>query len=149
MKRFVFRLETVLEMRVRAEQRAQAALGLAQKQVTDAERYRISLETRRMDALIASATATFDQRVAAVQWAESLSEKIRHVGFHLQTLEMEAEARRRELAKAASDRRAVEKLRERARAEYEAEAQRVEQNQLDEVGSARYEFARRQGAQAG
>lgn len=144
MKRFTFRLQTVLDLRARTEQKAQVALGLAQRAVAEAEERIRRLGEQQAATLRLPPDARFEARIAARTWAEALTQQIAEATHHREALRAEAERRRAELVKAAGERRAVEKLREKALREYQDEMQRQEQNLLDEVGSSRFESARRQ-----
>lgn len=145
MKRFTFRLQAVLDLRVRAEQSAQIALGGAQKTVVDCEHEIADRRARRDQTLAALTLATpFDTRAGAFAWADKLAGEADELERdRLPRLVIEAERCRRQLAERAAERRAVEKLREKALRAYQAEAQRQEQIMLDEVGAGRHEWTRR------
>ena len=141
MKRFVFRLQSVLDLRLRAEQQAQIALGAALQRVAEAESEIALLAERRTAALALPVDAPFEARVDARRYADALIRQQAEAERRRKQLLIEAEARRVEMAMASAERRAVEKLRERAWAEYQAEAQRQEQISLDEIASARHQYA--------
>ena len=123
------------------------ALAAAQRKVAEVEDGLASLAAQRQASLALRPDAPVEARVAARTWADALTEQAVRMERQQQVLQTEAESRRRDLAKAASERRAVEKLRERAWADYQAELGRFEQAALDETASGRHEFARRQAQQ--
>jgi flagellar export protein FliJ len=143
-KRFVFRLQAVLDLKERAEEQAQQALGTALRAVAETEQAMARLIAQRDQTLRGSADAAPEARAAAWAWAEALNERHAEAQHQLVYLRAEVETRRSALARVAAERRAVEKLRERALNEYRAELQRREQIQLDEIAGSRHEWARRQ-----
>lgn len=145
MKRFVFRLQTVLELRGRAERQAQIRLAEAQQQVAAADQALARLADEQSQTLSLPPAAPFEDRVAARAWADALSAQAARVEQARQAHLAQMTIRQHELAGRASERRAVEKLRERDLAAHQQEMLRQEQIGLDEIGSARHQFARRQG----
>lgn len=144
MKKFTFRLQNVLELRERAEQQAQTALAAAQAKVADAEQTLESLAAQRTQTLMLPPNAPFEARLAARTWADDLTRQAATVGRQLETLRRDVETRRQAVVTAAAERRAVEKLRERALAEYLKEMQRQEQLLMDEIASVRHVRAQQQ-----
>jgi flagellar FliJ protein len=142
MKQFKFPLQAVLDLRERVEQERKIAFAAAQNQIFFIEREIAELRTQRAEALDFPPTTPVEERQAAYRWIELLDGQIVRSEIERRRRVLEAEARRQELAQAATDKRAVEKLRERALDAYQAEALRQEQLQLDEIASSRFQFAR-------
>ena len=147
MKKFSFRLQSVLELRERAEQQAQAALAAALRSVNEAEETLAGLADQRLRTLAAlPPDVSFEMRLAARTWADALTRRADEVRHGLELLRQEADARRQAAVAAAAERRAVEKLREHAYIDYLAEMQRQDQLLMDEIASVRHVRAQRQGA---
>ena len=120
------------------------ALAAAQRKVAEIEEGLATLAAQRQASLSLGADASVEARAAARTWVDALTEQAVRMERQRLMLQADVEAHRRNLATAASERRAVEKLRERAWSDYQAELGRFEQASLDETASGRHEFARRQ-----
>lgn len=141
-KRFRFTLQPVLEHRERIEDEKQQVVAQKQRHfdAAQAELNRLNDEFRRHSALLRDQHRAFD------------GEELRMHYAHLQYLDrviiaqirVVAERRvaldraRAELLEASKDRKVVEKLKERRRETHAAEAQRVEQNELDDSNARRH-----------
>ena len=137
--RFVFRLQAVLDLRLRAEQEAERVFAAAQGRVAEVEARIAGMEEKR--ARVQSAlgvSAPFDERLAARQWCDVVAREVARAQHERETLAAIAAARQQDLAALSAERRAVEKLRERAWAEHQAEVQRREQIALDEIATLRH-----------
>jgi flagellar FliJ protein len=140
---FTFRLERVRTLRERAEERAREALSSEMRvrdegeqllrQATDALRAardqgRSAVSTRRLvRAVDLMAQQSYLERAERVRVEASLE---------LDRREAEVEVKRGHLADAARDRQAIDKLKERQKAEHDAEWARRSQNTLDELALA-------------
>lgn len=144
--KFSFRLEAVLDLRRRAEDEAERVLALAHGRVAEADA-RIAQMEAQWAATLTNVTpdTPFDERLAARRWCDVLASQIERAQVERETLAAIADHKRQELARATAERRAVEKLRERALAEHGAEMQRREQIALDESARTRYAATRQQG----
>lgn len=137
--KFRFRLQAVLDLREREEQRAKIALGEAQRRVFEVDEQIARLEAAQTGALAAlPPNAPFGERLAARAWADKLAAQVARLRYERETLSAVAATKQQEVATAQAERRAVEKLRERALAEYQAEVLRREQITLDEIATSRY-----------
>jgi flagellar protein FliJ len=135
---FRFRLERIRELRERKEDEAKRALAEA---IT--EHFRAEEEVRAAERRIASARAAQLQAVESARSGLDLvaqqaylerTETARRSSLHaLDRRELELNDRRDELSEAARDRQALERLKERRRAEYQREAARIESLFLDEI----------------
>ena len=140
--KFKFHLETLLEMRLLQEQRAQARLG-EQLRVVEAEKaalvelegvaaaYRDELAERQRGNLDIHAVMTY------MSYLNSVDSRIRQQLERIAGAEQEAERLRGELLKATQQKKSVEKLRERHLEEFTKEQQRAETLFLDEMSSTR------------
>jgi flagellar protein FliJ len=135
---FRFRLERVRELREHKEDEAKRALAEA---IT--EHFRAEEELRAAERRIASARAaqldgaashrSGDELVAHQAYLER-AETARQLSRHyLDRREVELADRRDELGRAARDRQALDRLKDRRHAEYMREAARIESLFLDEI----------------
>lgn len=135
---FRFRLERVRALRERREDQAKQALA-----TTMADHFRAEEELRAAGERIANARAAqldaaMSPRAATdllahqayLERAESVETVTRH---NLDCRELELADRRHALGRAARDRQALERLKERRRAEHQREATRIEGLLLDEI----------------
>jgi flagellar FliJ protein len=139
---FTFRLERVRTLRERAEERAQEELA-------QELRLRIRGEALLLEAAAALRQArengrgavkadrtTSSDLLAAQAYMERSETKRREAALNLDRQNAEVEARRAVLAAAARDRQAIDKLKDRQKATFDAEWARRSQNQLDELALA-------------
>jgi flagellar FliJ protein len=139
---FTFRLERVRTIRERAEERAREALTnelrvraegeVLLRQAADAvgaarDAGRTTASTRRVSSTDFISAQAFIERTERVRVEASIE---------LDRREAEVAARRDVLAAAARDRQAIDKLKERRKAEHDAEWARKSQNTLDELALA-------------
>src|SRR5947209_18464341 len=139
MPKFTFQLQGVLRHREMIEQEKQRAFALAQ-----AERAAAQAEIKRLDETVQQALA--DLRANHLTGSLDLSFLAAHRRFmlamqrqgielmqKLQAAQKKVEAAQIELAEAAKQRKIMEKLRERQQARWNADAERRESAELDEV----------------
>lgn len=156
MAKFRFRLEPVLEQRRREEERAQRAVAALER-----ERLGVEDELRAAhaglrackqdlrDALAASAgeaapgVATIDLRGVRMQSAASfrLFGDAQRLALRLAGASQRAEAARRELLRATTDRKAVELLREKRYEEWKRAIEKREAEATDELAVMRFRRA--------
>lgn len=146
---FRFRLERVLEVRRREEDRERIAFAEATarraraREVLEARRraYRRTLEEEA-----ARASFRVDELLARIHHRERQLRDILEAERDLESATAAwAEARAR-LVEARKKRRLLERLRERRYAEWRLEEERREQGILDEVGTVRFLYRRREAA---
>jgi flagellar FliJ protein len=138
MKGFRFRLERVRELREHKEDEAKQALAIAL-----ADHFRAEEELRAAEQRIhAARAAQLDagrgyssglDLVAHQAYLERTESDHRASRQDLDLRENELAVRRGALQQAARDRQALDRLKERRRAEHQAEAARVEALSLDEI----------------
>jgi flagellar FliJ protein len=138
---FVFRLERVKSLRERAEERA--AEDLAHEL-----RLRLRGEAMLLEATQAASAATQSGReavtarssgldlIAAQAYIERSERTKREAALDLDRQDAEVAARRTALQTAARERQVMDKLKERQRADHDAEWARKAQGALDEVALA-------------
>ncbi len=139
---FTFRLERVRTLRERAEERAREDLSnelrvraegeallrqAAEAAVAARDHSRSTVTTQRLSSSDFLAAQAFIERTERVRIDASIE---------LARREAEVTVRREVLAVAARDRQAIDKLKERRKAEHDAEWARKSQNTLDELALA-------------
>jgi flagellar protein FliJ len=139
---FTFRLERVRTIRERAEERAKEALGTELRNRAEGE-VLLRTATDAVDAARAAGRTTVTSgRLSATDFicAQAFIERTERLrveaSLELARREAEVNVRREVLAAAARDRQAIEKLKERQKAEHDAEWARRSQNTLDELALA-------------
>ncbi|MEJ5170802.1 MAG: flagellar export protein FliJ [Fimbriimonadales bacterium] len=131
MRRFRFRLERVLEHRERLEEEAKTAFLNARAQRLEAERMLEGIAATRREVL-GKPVPDLGTRLALERFLEALADRERQQQIVVRTLEDEEESLRRAWIDARRDAEALRKLKEAARAEWQAEVDRREQADLDE-----------------
>jgi flagellar FliJ protein len=136
---FTFRLERVRTLRERAEERAREELAkelqlrvrgeAILRQATSAAS---AARDQGRDAVLSARTSASDLQ-AAQAYIERAERARREAALDLDRQDAEVAARRDALAAAARDREAIDRLKDKQRAEFENEWARRAQNQLDEV----------------
>ena len=148
MKRFIFRLETLLKHRETLEDLREQEFAVAQGR-HDAAR-------QQLDALLTHYRQTVAERPGAEtgsrfnapaiqsreKYIEALQQQIAQQTEHIELARLIAEEMRVEMVAAKQKREAVSQLRDKDHADYVAEVQRKTQEGLDEIASMR--FARQQ-----
>jgi flagellar protein FliJ len=136
---FTFRLERVRTLRERAEERAREDLAhelrlrLRAEAILRETTHAVSAaRAAGLDTVRADRTTSTDL-LAAQAYLERAERTRREAALDLHRQDAEVDARRAVLAAAARDRRAIDKLEERQRADHEREWARRSQNQLDEL----------------
>ena len=144
MKKFKFKLEKVLVHR-------QILADLAQKSFAEAKA-QMDAETDELNAMIGMKTGALEQRARAIEsttdWANSVAQinqyvtgqdqRIKNQTLRLQKTENLVEARREILREAVSEVKILERLEEKQKQTYMAEAAKVEQAEMDELTVIRF-----------
>lgn len=139
MARFSFRLQTVLDERQRAEERALSALAASQRIAADIETKIDSIHAEVSDqksdmrdhALLGRLDVPFlmaNRRYFAAQLCE-----VARLSRDLADARLEVESRRRKLAIAARERKALEVLRDKQKQRWQAEQEKRERTLADEI----------------
>jgi flagellar FliJ protein len=140
---FTFRLERVRTLRERAEERAKEALSAelrnqsASETRFDGARAAVRAACDLTRSAHAASGAVSAHNLQAVQsYMERLERQRSEAALDLSRANAEVAAKRVHLAEAARDRQAIDKLKERRKAEHDAEWARKSQNTLDELALA-------------
>lgn len=143
MKRFRFKLQTVLDQRQAKEDHILAELGeLRQEEAREVERL-LSLRQRLEDTCVSielalRRNASSDDVARRQDYAEVTVEDIKLQELTIEGVRNRVEAKRIELIEAMKDRKVLETLRDKQEREYIAAHEREEQNMLDEMASVRF-----------
>lgn len=147
MKRFVFRLQTLLNHRKDVEQmllgelaqhrlQEQSELARLDQLVSDRQRSWDAL-SHRMHAAEVTGASSWDL-ANGDEYCKALGDDIGLQELTLAAARREVEAKLAEVVEAAKERKVLEQLCEKQRREHELEAARLEQTQLDEMSSVRF-----------
>jgi flagellar FliJ protein len=136
---FNFRLERVRSVRVRVEEQAREDLGASlalrlkgEGMLRAAEEELDAAKHARLSTGTVQAASGLDL-VAAQAYIEQAERRRQARMLDLDRCDLEVETRRAALIQAAQDRQALERLKERKRAEHRVEAERVAGVALDEM----------------
>lgn len=148
MAAFRFRMQTALDLRVRQEDEAKAALAQEERLRLEAERHRdaarVSLDTALTRSRDAEALAgDMTQRLWYRNWIVA---QRREVAQRQQALVAREDAVRAATARAQhahQKRRILERLKDRAVARFDEGERREEQKGLNDLGTLRYTYAKR------
>jgi flagellar FliJ protein len=140
---FTFRLERVRTLRERAEERAREALSAELRNQTASEmkfdqaREAVAAACDLTRSAHAATSVVAAHNLQAVQsYMERLERQRSEAALEFSRATAEVAAKREHLAEAARDRQAIDKLKERQKAEHDAEWARKSQNTLDELALA-------------
>lgn len=143
MKKFRFKLQTVLDQRQAREDRMLAELGeLRQEEAREVERL-MSLHQRLEDTcasieLALRQNASTEDISRRQNYAEVTVEDIRLQELIIEGVRNRVEVKRVELVEAMKDRKVLEAFRDKQEHEYIAAHEKAEQDMLDEMASVRY-----------
>jgi len=143
MKRFRFKLQTLLDQRQAREDRLLVELGeLRNEEAAEVTRLNnLHLELERAWASTATALRCNASAVEISrfdEYAKTMRDDIRVQELTLQAVRERVEAKRVELVEAMKERKVLEALRDKQEQAYILVQQRTEQNALDEMSSLRY-----------
>ena len=143
MPRFVFRLAPVLRQRERIEEQKKQLLATALRALADAEAQREALRARR-EALareLIEEHRNLDAEGLRLAYAhlDFLAREITAADYLVMSRTREMNLAREILLQATKDRKILDKLRDRQKAAYDLEQSRIEQRELDDANSRRYE----------
>ncbi|HEX5323141.1 MAG TPA: flagellar export protein FliJ [Capsulimonadaceae bacterium] len=144
MKRFKFRLQAVLEQRERLETHAKSTYAEAQQAVQKAEVLLAELTEVRAALLNEVAeqrkAANFDPLEARLyqDYLNTIVGCIRDQEAYVRELQIDAEALRLNLVGASTNRKVIDKIRERDQSAHHAQAARAEQASADEMITMRH-----------
>lgn len=144
MKKFIYPLQSVLNLKEKLEsqekvlfQSAMSELRKEQEALEQLEQRKEDYEERLRDSVSAKLNLTTVK--TNKEAIEILQEMIHQQTGRVRRAERHAEVARKRLEEAMKDRKTLEKLKEDAFAEYKKEYEKEEQKEIDELVSFRYE----------
>lgn len=141
MKKFKFRLQTLLDQRQATEDRLLAELGEIRREEAAELAFLEELHARLRDAWEALATMQRSDAEAlgrSDEYAKTLRDDIKVQELTIQAVRTRVEAKRVEVVEAMKQRKVIEALRDKQEQAYIAAHMRAEQSALDEMASLRY-----------
>ena len=141
MKRFVFALDSVLQLRLREEQRQQRIVSEASARLREIQIHLDDLD-RQLCAATADLRAHLSQSRSNARWLNHHSRHEKSLCARRQEIERQLHQARRahdaalkDLAAASAQRKSLEKLRERHEQQWRAEHDKAERATEDELGA--------------
>jgi len=143
MKRFSFKLQTLLDVRNNLEEQLKLRLAAKNREIIGKSRELKELHDRLRDLQATEKSARSGNEPVllmryGVSYRYKLKSDILRTGRHIDELRAEANEIRRELVEATRARRALEIIRERQLSEWKKTYRRGEQNFIDDVAQQQY-----------
>ena len=144
MKKFVFRLQTLLNQRQAKEDQLLVELGEVRREAAETERHKVIMlehlnviTSQRYDAMTSERcdVMTLERYDFYMQ---SLRDDIKVQELTLEAVRARVEAKRVEVTEAMKERKVIEALRDKQERVYLTAQMRAEQSGLDEMASLRY-----------
>ena len=142
MKKFAWRLQRLLDIKIKQEDSIRAQLVTVTEQ-TVAIRGQIMLQKatlrQRLNELSLQRPAErIESQKLFLTYSQVTEDKIRALGQELEVLEEKRKAKIQEILEVRKFRKSLEKLREKAKQEYMLASEKFEQNELDDRNSIKY-----------
>ncbi|HOP75132.1 MAG TPA: flagellar export protein FliJ [Bacillota bacterium] len=143
MKKFQFKLDTVLKLRTRIEEQRQQELRQAQYIRDEAQRqleYRRAQQDEMLNAYRQRVSGNLDlaTMIHYDRYSAWLKQMVVLDEAHLQTCEVKVADARQRLVEASKEKKIVDKLKEKAYREYQTAELHAEIEFLDELGTSRF-----------
>lgn len=143
MKKFRFRLQTVLDQRKAKEERLQIELAEVLREEAQ-ESAKLAELLEKLDDAVAAVQSALESNkpaneiAAADEYAKCVRDDVKVQQLTVRAVRARVEAKRAEVVEAMKERKVLEALRDKQEREHLDAQMRVEQNQLDDVASVRY-----------
>ncbi|HML75688.1 MAG TPA: flagellar export protein FliJ [Anaerohalosphaeraceae bacterium] len=142
MKRFVWRLQRLLDLKVRQHEMLRAELAALSEQAATVRAQILMLKAQIRGRLAEMRTLADNQRLEKqqmfLQFAHVLDTRMKALSDKLASLEQQRREKINQLLVIRKERKSLEKLRARAEEEYRKEQNRQEQRMTDEAGCISY-----------
>lgn len=139
MAKFLFRLEQVLQQRIKAEEQALLEQAKAQQECTKYEQELAISKTKLEEAFIAARTYTKpDEQFHFLMYKDQLQSQIEQQTRLLQRAKEILKLRIRDTMKARQEKLVLEKLKEKQYLEYQELQSLLEQKEIDELATVSY-----------
>lgn len=143
MKKFRFKLQTVLDQRKAREDRLQIELvEVLGEEAREASRLAALLQ--QLDEALGTVRAAIEDNkpanelAAADEYAKCLRDDVKVQQLTIRAVRTRVEAKRAEVVEAMKERKVLEALRDKQEREHVAGQMRIEQNEMDDIASVRY-----------
>ncbi|SEM60516.1 flagellar FliJ protein [Ligilactobacillus sp. WC1T17] len=134
MKKFEFSLQKVLDYRLTVEEQAKAKFAEVQRQINETEQLIVDLGHEKHDMMDVRELSLGRLQVQH-RYLAQLDNEIMMANAHLRQLDGEQQKTLNAYVEAQRERKVLEKLRDKKKAEYQLEANHEEQKQLDEMAN--------------
>ena len=142
MKRFAWRLQRLLDLKVRQHELLKAELVALSEQAAQLRAQimmqKMMIRSRLAEIRMLSPDQRLHNQQMFLQYAHVLDTRIKNLGEHLAVVDAQRKEKIRHLLDVRKERKSLEKLREKARQDYQVEWNRFEQKAGDEAGGTRY-----------
>ena len=141
MASFKFRLEPVVSLKKKVEDERKTALAVAKKDLKQKEKRLVNLCERKLEcqnmmgAEMDRGNLDISQKLIYYAYIERLADEIADHTTAVERSREDVETKRDLLLKSSTEKKALEKLRERLRHRHMAEARKCEQKSLDETAA--------------
>ncbi|AQS59820.1 flagellar export protein FliJ [Desulforamulus ferrireducens] len=136
MAKFLFRLEQVLEQRIKAEEKALLELAKAQQECTKIEKSLAATEDKLQQAFSYAGTISHpSEQMQSFIYVEHLKQTVERQRRLLLRAKEILELRKKEVLDAKKDRMILEKLKEKQFIEYKELEMYIEQKEIDELAT--------------
>ena len=139
MNSYNFQLENILEWRSKIEKEVVEKFALVQRELEDQKEILNKLILEHTEAKKNKRCRTIFEMQQQFIYIEDLEEKMDSKVIHIDKIKIKLEKARQELLEAQKDRKVMENLKERDFERHMHEVKHKEQNELDEIGTLRYE----------
>lgn len=144
MRKFKFRLESVLQLRKQQEDQKKREVGLLQGQINELQMQIMDMNRRVKDAA-GQLKKQFATGNVDLEWvsryhgfALAVERGIQYRLAKIGQIQKQLKDARVELAKASQQKKIVEKLRQKQQSQYDSQLRRAEARQEDEIGTRLY-----------
>jgi|FrelakmetLWP11LW_1041352.scaffolds.fasta_scaffold11805_2 flagellar FliJ protein len=142
MKKFVWRLQRLLDIKTRQEELLRTELIALTEQVAAVRAeilmHKISIRSKLAQMRTIEAAERLEQQRHFMQFAHVLDARIKSLNEKMTQLEEQRKELIRRLMDVRKERKSLEKLREKARTEYQKESNQMEQKSTDETNSTAF-----------
>jgi flagellar FliJ protein len=143
MKRFVFRLETLLRHRINLEERERNAFTRIRAELLMELNHKDSLRARQMQTRLELAqleSGTYDTQEIGwcYRFLDRLDVEMKRSDARIVELEKHLEAQKQKMIKASRDKQMIENLKKKRQVEHVVSIEREEQKTVDEIVVTRF-----------
>jgi flagellar FliJ protein len=143
MKKFVFRLETLLRYRINIEERERNAFTRIRAELLTELNHKDSLRAQQMQtrselALLESGTCDTREIGWFYRFLDRLDVEMKRSDERIVELEKHLEAQKQKMIKASRDKQMIENLKNKKQKEYVVAIEREEQKTIDEIVVTRF-----------